>query len=200
MAERSERVENFLFRATHEYTEAGIEQPTVAMRCHGANSPEPRRRAVPGSDTSALRTEDASTLCAAGQEQYIRTALTFWAHRGSLSKRRELVLSSLLTPPPPPPPAFANSRPRSLKLRVSFPCICSPPVCMIRWVTSFSLATTTCTPEHPFFSTHCYPNTYHPMAHVSLEGAPSRLQHTVFPPEGLLLSRQGGCSRRSCQG
>ena len=47
-AERSERVENFLFRATREYTEAGIEQATVAVRCLGANSPEPRRRAVPG--------------------------------------------------------------------------------------------------------------------------------------------------------
>ena len=90
LAERSERVENFLFRATREYmyTEAGIEQTTVAMRCHGANSPEPRRRAVPGSDTSALR--------AAHQQLYNRTSLTSWAHRGSLSMRRELVLSSLL--------------------------------------------------------------------------------------------------------
>ena len=47
-AERSERVENFLFRAMREYTKAGIEQATVAMRCHGANSPEPRRRTEPG--------------------------------------------------------------------------------------------------------------------------------------------------------
>ena len=86
-AERSERVENFLFRATREYTEAGIEQATVAMRCHGANSPKPRRRTVPWSDTSALR--------AARQQLYNRTSLTSWAHRGSLSKRRELVLSSL---------------------------------------------------------------------------------------------------------
>ena len=48
-AERSETVENFLFRATREYTEAGlgIEQATVAMRCLGANSPEPPRRGVP---------------------------------------------------------------------------------------------------------------------------------------------------------
>ena len=38
MAERSERVQNFHFRATREHTEAGIEQVTVAMRCHGANS------------------------------------------------------------------------------------------------------------------------------------------------------------------
>ena len=45
-AERSERVENFLFRATREYTEAGIEQAIVAMRRLGANSPEPRKSAV----------------------------------------------------------------------------------------------------------------------------------------------------------
>ena len=41
-------LKNFLFRATREYTEAGIEQATVALRCLGDNSPEPRRRAVPG--------------------------------------------------------------------------------------------------------------------------------------------------------
>ena len=45
-AERSERVENSLFRAMREYTEAGIEQAIVAMRRLGANSPEPRKRAV----------------------------------------------------------------------------------------------------------------------------------------------------------
>ena len=91
-AERSERVENFLFRATHKHTEAGIEEATIAMRCHDANSPEPRGCAVPGSDASALR--------AADQQLYNCTSLTSWVHRGSLSKQRELVLSSL--PPPPP--------------------------------------------------------------------------------------------------
>ena len=45
-AELSERVENSLFRATREYTEAGIEQAIVAMRRLGANSPEPRKRTV----------------------------------------------------------------------------------------------------------------------------------------------------------
>ena len=39
-------LKNFLFRATREYTEAGIEQAIVAMRRLGANSPEPRKRAV----------------------------------------------------------------------------------------------------------------------------------------------------------
>ena len=75
----------------------------------------------------------------------------------------------------PPPPLFADSRPPVSKVHDSFPCICSPPVCIIRSVTSPSLATTTCTPEHPFFSTHCYPNTYYPMTKVSLVEAPSRL-------------------------
>ena len=82
-AERSERVENFIFRATREYTEAGIEQATVAMRCFGANSPEPRRRAVHKWHVSAQKTSS-----------YITARL--WlprSHRGSLSKRRELVLS-----------------------------------------------------------------------------------------------------------
>ena len=37
------------------------------------------------------------------------------------------------------------------------------------------------------------------MTHVSLEEAPSQLQLTVFPPEGLQLSGQGGCSRRRYQ-
>ena len=45
-AERSERVENFLFCATRDYTEAGIEQAFVAMRRLGASSPEPRKRVV----------------------------------------------------------------------------------------------------------------------------------------------------------
>ena len=45
-AERSEGVENFLFGVTCEYTEAGIEQAIVAMQRLGANSPEPRKRAV----------------------------------------------------------------------------------------------------------------------------------------------------------
>ena len=42
--------------------------------------------------------------------------------------------------------------------------------------------------------------THHPKSHVSLGEAHSRLPHTVFPPKGLLLSGQGGCSRRPYQG
>ena len=90
------------------------------------------------------------------RQLYNRTFPTSRAHRGSLSKRRELVLSSL---PTPPPFRFADSRPPISKVRVLFPCVCSPTVCIIRSITSLSLATTTCTPEHPFFSTHCYPST-----------------------------------------
>ena len=45
-AERSEIVENLLFRATREYTEAGIEQAIVAMQRLGANIPDLRKRAV----------------------------------------------------------------------------------------------------------------------------------------------------------
>ena len=90
------------------------------------------------------------------RQLYNRTFPTSRAHRGSLSKRRELVLSSL----PTPPPSFSQILgPRSLKVRVLFPCICSPTVCIIRSITSLSLATATWTPEHPFFSTHCYPST-----------------------------------------
>ena len=144
-AERVKRVENFLFRATREYTEAGSEQATIAMRCLGANSPEPRRRAV--------------RKCHA------------WVQKASSYITARLWLPGLIVAPcpseeslccpacPPLPSFFADSRPRSPKLRVSFPCICSPPVCIIRSVTSLSLATTTWTLEHPFFSTHCYPNT-----------------------------------------
>ena len=85
---------------------------------------------------------------------------------------------------PPPPPFSPILGPRSLKLCVSFPCICSPPVCIIRSVTSLSSATTTCTPDHPFSRLTAI-RTHHPMSHVSLREAPSRLQHMVFPPEGL---------------
>ena len=89
------------------------------------------------------------------QQLYNRTSLTSWAHRGSLSKWRELVVSSL----PPPPFFFRRFLAPGLWGCFSFPCICSPPVCIICSVTSLSLAKTTWTPEHPFFSTHCYPNT-----------------------------------------
>ena len=204
-AERRERVENFLFRATHEHTEAGIEQATVAMRCHGANSPEPRRRAVSGSDTlalcaadtSALRAADTSALRAADQQLYNRISLTSWAHRGSLSKRRELVLSSLPTSPPLP---F---------------CRFSAPVSEVACLISLYLLSTCL--YHTF--SHITFLGYNHMisrAFVFLDSLLSehiirwrmcpwrkllpRLQHKVFPPEGLLLSGQGGCSCRPYQG
>ena len=72
--------------------------PTVNNRA-GAGCPDrTRQRCV---QQTALRTAD--------HQLYNCTALTSWAHRRSLSKRRELVLSSL--PTPPPPFFFADSRP-----------------------------------------------------------------------------------------
>ena len=58
-----------------------------------------RTAQVRGGQTPRQRAED--------QQLYNRMSLTSQAHRGPLSKRRELVLSSL----PTPPPCFADSRP-----------------------------------------------------------------------------------------
>ena len=117
---------------------------------------QPRTAQARGAWMTRQHTED--------RQLYNRTFPTSRAHRGSLSKRRELVLSSL-----PTRPLFSPSLgPQSLTLRVSFPCICSPPVCIICSVTSLSLATTTWTPEHPFFSTHCYPNASSDITCISL--------------------------------
>ena len=102
-AERSERVENFLFHATRKYTEAGIEQATVAMRCHGANSPEPHRHVVPESDTSALR--------AADQQLHKHTSLASWAHHGSFVQAKRYCAVQLAHPPHPLSPILG---PRSL--------------------------------------------------------------------------------------
>ena len=43
--------------------EAGIEQATVATRCHGANSPEPRRRAVTEWHVITQKTSSYITVC-----------------------------------------------------------------------------------------------------------------------------------------
>ena len=116
------------------------------MRRLGANSPVPRKRAV--------------------REWHVSTQKT-----GSYITKRSRLPGLIVGPcpseeslccpacPPPPPFFFADSRPPISKVRVIFPCICSPTVCIIRSITSLSLATTTWTPEHPFFSTHCYPST-----------------------------------------
>ena len=125
--------------------EAGIEQATVATRCLGANSPEPRRRAVTEWHVITQKTSSYITVCT-----WLPGLIV-----GPCPSEESLCCPACS----PALPFFADSRPRSLKLCVSFPCICSPPVCIIRSVTSLSLATTTWTPEHPFFSTHCYPNT-----------------------------------------
>ena len=177
-AERSERVENFLFRATREYTEAGIEQATVAMRCLGANSLEPRRRVVQKWYVSVQKTSS-----------YITARLWLPGLIVGPCPREE----SLCCPAcPPPPPFFSPILGHwSLKLRVSFPCICSPPVCIIRSVTSLSLAKTTWTPEHPFFSTHCYPNTSSNITCV-LGGGSFPVTAHGFSSRGVSAVGQGG--------
>ena len=88
------------------------------------------------------------------RQLYNRTFPTSRAHRGSCPSEESLCCPAC----PPALPCFRRvSGHQSLTLRVSFPCIRSPPVCIICSVTSLSLATTTWTPEHPFFSTLCYP-------------------------------------------
>ena len=118
------------------------------------------------------------------------------AHRGSLSKRRELVLSSL--PTPPPPPSFSQILgPRSLRSYFLVFAL-QRYVSYVRshhfpWLQPHEL-------QNIRFSQLTAIRAQHPMSHVSLGEAPSRLPHTVFRPKGLLLSGQGGCSRRLYQG
>ena len=134
--------------------------------------------------------------CAEDQQLYNCPTMTSWAHRGSLSKRRELVLSSL----PTRPPLFLGLGPQSLTLRVSFPCICSPPVCITHITCHVTFLGYTHELQSIRSSRLTAIRTHHPISHVSLGEAHSRLPHTVFPPKGLLLSGQGGCSRRPYQG
>ena len=117
------------------------------MRCLGANSPEPRKRAVREWHVSTQKTGSYIT------ERCQLPGLIV----GPCPSEESLCCPAC--PPPPPPFRFADSRPPISKVRVLFPCVCSPTVCIIRSITSLSLATTTCTPEHSFFSTHCYPST-----------------------------------------
>ena len=87
------------------------------MRIHGSrHRAGDRCHAIPWrqqSRTAQARGAQMTRLSAEDQQLYNRTTLTSRAHRGSLSKRRELVLSSLPTPPPFFSPIFG---PRSLKL------------------------------------------------------------------------------------
>ena len=128
---------------------------------------------------------------------------------------------------PTRPPLFSPSLgPQSLRLRVLFPCICSPPVCIIPFFVKKFFENADVSPFGFFravlyvsyIQSHHFPwlqphelqsirsfqitaiRTHHPISHVSLEEAHSRLPHTGFPPKGLLLSRQGGCSHRPYQG
>ena len=98
MAERSERVENFLFRAEREYTKTGTEPAAVAMRCLGAK--QSRTVQARGAQMTRQRAED--------QQLYNCMSLISWAYRGSLFKQRELVLTIL---PTHPLFSFSDSRP-----------------------------------------------------------------------------------------
>ena len=60
------------------------------------------------SRTAQARGDWMTCQRAEDQQLYNCPTMTSWAHRGSLSKRRELVLSSL---PTQPSPVFADSRP-----------------------------------------------------------------------------------------
>ena len=117
-AERSERVENFLFRAMREQTGAGIHQATVSMRLHGANRPELRRCAAPGtSDTPALRLDQTRQRCAQQTSNYITALL--WPPRpivGPLLLKRIELCAVQLAHPPPILGAW------SLNLHVTFAC------------------------------------------------------------------------------
>ena len=186
-AERSERVENFLFRATREYTEAGIEQAIVAMRRLGANSPEPRKRAVREWHVSTQKTGSYITECSRLPGLIV----------GPCPSKE-----SLCCPACPPPPLQSFSQilgPRSIKCMSYFLVFALQRyVSYIRshhfpWLQPHEL-------QNIRFSRLTAIRAHHPRSHVSLGEAPSRLPHTVFPPEGLLLSGQGGCSRRPYQG
>ena len=148
------------------------------------------------SSTAQARGAQMSCLSAEDQRLYNHTSLTSRAHRGSLSKWWELVLSSLPTRPP-----FFR--------RFSAPGLLS---CVSHFlVFALHLYVWYVQSHHfPWLQPHELQSirssrltairTHHPVSHVSLGEAPSRLPHTVFPPEGLLLSGQGGCSRRPYQG
>ena len=130
------------------------------------------------------------------QQLYNRTSMTSWAHRGSLSKRRELVLSSFS-----PPPLFFTP----ILGRRSLSCVSHFLAFALHLYVSYVQSH-----HFPWLQPHELQSirssrltairTHHPISHVSLGEGPSRLPHTVFPPEGLLLSGQGGCSRRPYQG
>ena len=134
-------------------------------------------------------------VSAEDQDLYNRTSLTSWAHLGSLSKWRELVLSSLPTCPAPFLPILG---PRSLKV--------SKVVCLI------SLYLLSTCMYHTFsYITFLGNKHIHSRASVFLDSLLS--EHIIrchmcpwgrllpgYNTEGLLLSGQGGCSRRPYRG
>ena len=144
------------------------------------------------SRTAQARGAQMSRLSAEDQRLYNRTSLTFRAHRGSLSTRRELVLSSLPTPPPPPPPVSKVACLISLYLLST---------CLYHTLSHITFLDYNHMNSRASVLLDSLPSEHIIRYHMCPWGeAPSRLPHTVFPPDGLLLSGQGGCSRRPYQG
>ena len=123
------------------------------------------------SRTAQARGDRMTCQCADDQQLYNCPTMTSWAHRGSLSKRTELVLSSL----PTRPPLFSPS-PR-------------PPVsnvaCVISFVFALHLYVSYVQSHHfPWLQPHELQSirssrltairTHHPISHVSLGGGGGR--------------------------
>ena len=118
------------------------------------------------------------------QQLYNRRSMTSWAHCGSLSKRRELVLSRL---PTPPPPLFFSPilGPRSQKLRLISLNLLS--TCMYHTFIHITfLGYNHMNFKASVFSTHCYPNTSSDITCVLGEAAMARNLRQVH---GLTLTR-----------
>ena len=135
-----------------------------------------------------------SAVCAQQTSKYVTSLLNVVSPSWVL-KSNEALRCSACPPPPPPPSQILGSL---LNFVSHILLLCSSP---IRVTHSFI------TLPHAFHSNTlsrsiCYsPNTLCDVTR-SLRGGSSlsRLCHTVFPPKGLLLSGQGGCSRRPQQG
>ena len=157
------------------------------MRRLGANSPEPRKRAVREGHVRTQKTGSYIT------EHFRLSGLIV----GPCPSEEILCCPAY---PPPPPPSFSQILgPRSLKCVSYF-----LEFALQRYVSYLRSHHFPWLQPHELqsirFSRLTAIRAHHPISHVYLGEAPSRLLHTDFPPEGLLLSGQGGCSRRPYQG
>ena len=155
------------------------------MRCIGANSPEPCRRAVTEWHVSAQKTSSYITVC-----PWLCGLIV-----GPCPSEESLCCPAC----PPPPLFFADSR---------------PPVSKVACLISLYLLSTCMyhTFSHITFLGYNHINSRASVFldsllsehiiryHMCPWGRLLRGYLTVFPPEGWLLSGQGGCSRRPYQG